>query len=172
MIRRPNAIPGPPDRRPSRYLPVSVPVAVLLLLGLQGSGARLVEAAAEPPARQVTIFGVIATPGSNAVDPKLAEVLPKLRELLPGHGFRLVDIQSKRLTPGHTVGVNFRNGMVAQTELSRTLDENGKVQLRLGLFLNGETQLLTQVATPPNQLFFYEREIAGGERLLVGIGAR
>jgi hypothetical protein len=37
---------------------------------------------------------------------------------------------------------------------------------------NGDVLFDTLVATPPNQLFFCDRMIAGGQRLLIGVGAR
>ena len=56
------------------------------------------------PARQVTLFAVIAVPGSNAIDPKLAGIELQLRKLLPGHGFKLLDVRSKRLHAGKRCG--------------------------------------------------------------------
>jgi len=123
-------------------------------------------------ALQVTLFAIVATPGSNAIDPKLTAIASQLRKLLPNHGFQLLDVQSKRLSPGESVRCDLGSGLTAATALVRPLDENGKVQLRCLLALNGTPQFDTLVATPPNQLFFCDRMRDDGSRLLLGVGAR
>lgn len=130
----------------------------------QGQGSR--------PARQVTVFGIVAVPGINTIDPKLKEVAPQLRKLLPGHGFKLLDVKSKRLTAGQAVICDLGGGASALTTLIQPLDEDGKVQLRCELVLNGVPQHATIVATPPNQLFFCDKTRDDGSRILIGIGAR
>jgi hypothetical protein len=131
-------------------------------------------AQAETPASlQVTLFGIVATPGNTALDPRLAEIESQLRKLLPGHGFRLLGApRSERLRAGESVRCNLGNGLVAATTLIRPFDENGKVELHCVLSQDGMTQFETRVATPPNQLFFCDRIRGDGSRLLIGIGAR
>ena len=124
------------------------------------------------PARQVTLFGVIAVPGSNAIDPRLAGIELQLRKLLPGHGFKLLDVRSKRLHIGEAIRCDLGSGWTASTDLLQPLDENGKVELGCTLLLNEVVQFETRVATPPNQLFFCDRMIDNGRRLLIGVGAR
>lgn len=123
-------------------------------------------------ARQVTLFAVIAVPGSSAIDPKLAGIEPQLRRLLPGHGFNLLDVRSKRLQAGESIRCDMGDGWTAATELMQPLDQNGKVELRCRLFQNDVVQFDTRVATPPNQLFFCDRMIDNSRRLLIGVGAR
>jgi hypothetical protein len=141
-------------------VPGAGPVAVRTRAPAQDDGAR-----------QVTLFGVIAAPGA-AIDPRLANVAPQLRKLLPGHSFRLLDVQSKRLTAGQTLSCNLQGPFTASTMLLHPLDENGKVRLRCVVMQGGVAQLQTDVSTPPNQLFFCEQPLGGGQRLLIGVGAR
>jgi hypothetical protein len=91
---------------------------------------------------------------------------------LPGHGFKLLDVQSKRVEAKQSVTCELGNGYKAETVLVRSLDENGKVQLRCTLKSNGEPEFSTLVKTPENQLFFYERSLKDGTRVLIGVGAR
>jgi hypothetical protein len=123
-------------------------------------------------ARQVTLFGIVATPGSRAIDPKLASVSGQLRRLLPDHGFRLLDVRSKRLEPGQSVACKLGDGFVAETKLVDPLDGNGKIQLRCELRRHDQEQFATLVTTPPNQLFFCEKRLNDGSRILIGVGAR
>lgn len=139
-------------------------------------GPRLPQAQAQfpvaEPTRQVTLFAVIAVPGQSAIDPKLAGIEPQLRKLLPGHGFKLLDVRSKRLRAGESVECDLGSGWTASTHLLLPLDQNGKVELRCRLLLEGAVEFDTRVATPPNQLFFCDRLIDNGQRLLIGVGAR
>ncbi len=123
-------------------------------------------------ARQVTLFGIVATPGSRAIDPKLASVSGQLRRLLPDHGFRLLDVRTKRLRPGQSVACELGDGFVAETSLVKVLDANAKIQLRCELRWNDQQQFATLVTTPPNQLFFCEKRLNDGSRMLIGVGAR
>lgn len=146
-------------------------LALALALALFGAG-RARSQGVEEPARQVTLFGVIASPFDPTVDPKLARVAPQLRKLLPNHGFKLLGVQSKRLVAGQTLTCDLGHGFSAGATLNRPVDENGKVQLRCAVLQNQIMQLESLVATPPNQLFFCEKALPDGTRLLVGIGAR
>ena len=149
-----------------------VPALALTLAPLATPVSPSAHAQTEEAGRQVTLFGIVATPNSTLIDPKLARIETQLRKLLPNHGFKLLDVQSKRLSAGQTLSASLGNGFVAETELIQPLDPNGKVQLRCGLAWNQVTQFETLVSTPPNQLFFCDKMLVDGSRLLVGIGAR
>jgi hypothetical protein len=125
----------------------------------------------ETLARQVTLFGVKATPGT-ATDPKLDRVESQLRKLLPGYGFRLLDVQTKRLAVDQTLTCDLEGGYTASATLLNPLDDNGKVRLRCRVLLAEAVQLGTDVSTPPNQLFFCDKALGDGSRLLIGVGAR
>ena len=125
-----------------------------------------------PPERQVTLFGVIASPTDRRVDPKLAKVEAQLRKLMPKHGFRLLDVKSKRLAKGRAVNCDLGGGFTAAATLTRPLDDNGKVELRCALVKDQTMQIETLVTTPPNQLFFCEKALDDGTTLLLGVGAR
>jgi len=124
------------------------------------------------PSRQVTLFGVIATPGGTAVDPKLVKVGPQLRQLLPKHSFKLLDVQSRRLAVGQTVACSLGPSYTAEAGLVSPLDDEGKVELRVAVEQGGTPLALTDVRTPPNQLFFCDKQLPDGSRLVVGVGAR
>jgi hypothetical protein len=123
-------------------------------------------------ARQVTVFGIIAVPNSQAIDPKLERIESQLRKLLPNHGFKLIEVKSKRLMAGQAVRCDLGGGWTVSTVLIEPLDDDGKVRLRCDLLLNEIPQFETLVSTPPNQLFFCDRMRADGSHLLIGIGAR
>lgn len=125
------------------------------------------------PARQVTLFGVMATPGTTGVaDPKLSAVLPQLRRLLPHHKFRLVEIASDRAVAGQTVRCDLGDGFVATSEMVAAQDSNGRVQMRFRLAKGKESLYQTLLVTPPDQVFFCENPLPDGSKLLVGLGAR
>jgi hypothetical protein len=144
--------------------------AVLIVAAAPGLGLRA-RAQVAPAARQVTIFAVIATPGSNTIDPKLAAIASHLRDLAPNHGFKLLDVQSKQLSAGQAVRCELGHGWTATTALVQPLNQDGKILLRCTLAENEVIQHQTLVATPANQLFFWDRPMESG-RLLVGVGAR
>ncbi len=123
-------------------------------------------------ARQVTVIGIIATPGGSAIDSRLATIKPQLEKLKPKHGFKLLDVESKRLEAGESVACDFKNGYKSETVLVRALDDSGKVELRCELRHDGTRLFSTLVKTPLNQLFFCERELEDGSQLLIGVGAR
>ena len=122
--------------------------------------------------RQVTVFGVLATPGNAKDDPKLKDVLPQLRTLFPKHSFKLVKVESKRLVSGQTISCDLGDGFVASNQLSIPTDPNGKIQMRFDLAYAGFSQYQTIVTTPPGQIFYVNRVLPDGERLVIGIGAR
>jgi len=131
------------------------------------------EAEAAPDiARQVTVVGIIATPGVKTVDSKLLTIKTQLNNLLPEHGFRLLDAQSKRIVVPQSVICNLSSGYTVAVSLVKSLDENGKVELRCELFQDKARQFSTLVQTPLNQLFFCQRALPDGSQLLIGVGAR
>jgi len=167
------------SRRRAIWIGVEVTVVMLafggLALGLGGLRVSRADVKVEPAddvARQVTVFAIVATPGSKQVDSKLSTIKTQLDKLMPQHGFKLLDVQSKRLVTGESVACDLRNGYTTQTKLVGPVDENGKVPLRCELFLNQNREFSTLVKTPLNQLFFCERELQDGSRLLIGVGAR
>lgn len=139
-------------------------VALVLAHGVAGAG--------DGPSRQVTLFGIVATPGGKKVDPKLAKVEPQLRKLLPDHGFRLLGVESRRLDVSETLTCDLGNGLSAEAGLLHALDATGKVGLRIALEQEGTPLVITDVATPPNQLFFCDKRLPDGSRLVLGVGAR
>jgi hypothetical protein len=128
--------------------------------------------AAATAVRQVTAFAILAIPGSSELDPRLAAVEKQLHKVLPGHGFRLIDVKSRRLETGRSITCDLGDGYRAETVLIRPLDENGKVELRCNLGRKGSREFSTLVRSPLNQLFFYERLLKEGRRVLIGVGAR
>jgi hypothetical protein len=167
------------SRRRTGRLAIELAVAALtfagLALGLCGihvARAEMDTKTADDLARQVTVFGVIATPGSKTVDSKLANIKTQLDELLPKHGFRLLDARSNRIVAGESVTCDLDNGYTVVTSVVQPMDENGKVQLRCELFQDQTRQFSTLVTTPLNQLFFCQRELRDGSQLLIGVGTR
>jgi hypothetical protein len=127
---------------------------------------------ADDEARQVTVFGVIATPGSKTTDTNLANIKTQLDKLLPKHGFKLLDAQSKRIVAGESVTGDLHNGYKFVTSLVKSVDEDGKVQIRCELFRDQDRQFSRVVKTPPLQLFFCQRALQDGSQLLIGVGVR
>ena len=94
-------------------------VGLSLVLGCLSTWSLSVFGQADAPARQVTLFGVIATPHDLQIDPKLARVAPQLRKLLPNHGFRLLGVQSKRLTASQSLSCPLPPGQPRQGDHRR-----------------------------------------------------
>ncbi len=125
-----------------------------------------------PPWRQVTSFAILAVPDSSELDPRLDAVEKQLHKVLPGFGFRLIDEKTRRIKTGESIACDLGDGYKAEAVLLKPLDENGKVQLRCNLTLKGKKEFSTLVRSPLNQLFFYERTLKQGTRVLIGVGAR
>jgi hypothetical protein len=157
---------------------VSPPVAAAwlvaawtLCLGVDAARAQVL-APAPAADRRVTLFGILATPGPGKDDPKLKEMLPQLRSLLPNHTFQLRKVESKNIATGGTVVCDLGEGFVASSQLLNPLDMNGKVQFRFQLAYDEIPQFQTVVTTPPNQIFYINRMFPNGNRLIMGLGAR
>jgi hypothetical protein len=163
----------------------SVPVLVLGMGKRVGLGFTLdppkagqapaqqdLKSSADATARQITEFAIQATPGPSTVDPRLGSIRAQLRKVLPGHGFKLLDVESKRIEVRQSVTCELGNGYKAETVLVRPIDDAGKVHLRCTLSRNGTAEFSTLVKTPVNQLFFYERSLADGTKVMIGVGAR
>ena len=120
------------------------------------------------------MFGILATPGGNDIDPKLKKIEVQLRKLFPGkeYSFKLLATESKRLEVGQSFVCNLGDGFVAGTELKSTLDGEGNIQMRFVLDLHEQTEFTTIVRTPPNQLFFCDKQLPNGAKLLIGLGGR
>ncbi|AMV35965.1 hypothetical protein [Planctomyces sp. SH-PL62] len=121
-------------------------------------------------ARQVTVFAIKAEPGESAIDPRLTSVRVQLRKVLPDHGFELIVSRSERLSPGETLACDLGGGRVAETTLES--DDAGRVTLRCSFQEGDAPPFVTVVDAPENQLFFYERSLRDGSRVLIGVGAR
>jgi len=167
------------SRRRSGRFGIELAMAALALGGLAMvfSGVRVSRAQEEGDAdqdiaRQVTVIGILARPGTKAIDSKLVIIKSQLDELLPKHGFRLLDAQSKRIVAPESVTCNLNKGYTVAIKLVKSLDENGKVELRCELFQNTARQFSALVKTPVNQLFFCQRALPDGSQLLIGVGAR
>lgn len=158
---------------PTMFKPRFASFLVVGTLMVLVSAVRASAQTPEPPTRQVTLLGVIATPGgAEKIDPKLEKFEAQLRKLMPKHNFRLVDVQSKRLGAGQSVTCDLESGFTASATLTKPVDDNGKVQIRCLILKNKVEKLDSRVTTPANQLFFCEKALPNGSKLLVGIGAR
>lgn len=150
----------------------------MLVLGAWGLKASRAAGQADPNrdiSRQITVFAIVATPGGKSVDTKLTApaVQQQLNRLLPDHGFKLLDVQSAGIVAGESVESKLGHGYTAEITLLRSIDEDGKVQLRCELSLDGDPQFSATVRVPPNQLFFCERPyLTDGSNLLLGVGIR
>ena len=123
--------------RPTWRSGLHLTVAVVAVggLGITISDLRVTRASfdddAEDRARQVTVFGVLATPDAKTVDSRLATIHTQLNKLLPGSGFKLMDVRSERVIDGESLTCNVGCGYSLTTLLIRSLDENGKVELEV-----------------------------------------
>lgn len=155
----------------SRYRALALNVAVIAV-AFACCPARAAAQAQDPPARQVTLFGIEAIPNSTEIDPKLKKVESQLRRLLPNHGFKLLGTKSQRIEEGGSLTCDLGADFVAGAELVSALDQDGKIRLRVALEVQGQNEFSTLVKTPRNQLFFLDKTLPNGSRLLIGVGAR
>ncbi|HWE37846.1 MAG TPA: hypothetical protein VG406_14855 [Isosphaeraceae bacterium] len=133
---------------------------------------RRIPSAAVPS--QVTICGIRATPGESKIDPRLRRkhLDPQLRRMFPGHGFRLLAVDSRPLIAGQSLTCDLEDGYAAKVELIDPFDKDGKVRLRIRLVRGKAIAFETVVTVPPNQLFFCDKALSDKTRLILGIAAR
>lgn len=126
------------------------------------------------PDRDVTVFGLLAEPGREKVDPMLSPYAGPLRKLLPDHGLTLLGAESRRLTSNEALSCDLGDGRSLKVTLKAPL-EDGKVHLCVQLLDDDRPRpvFITEVRTPAGQLVFLDK-VRGetGDRLLVGVGAR
>ena len=85
---------------------------------------------------------VLATPGAKTVDSRLSTIHPQLDKLLPDSGFKLLDARSEHIVDGESITCNLGSGYTLKTSLVKSLDENGKVELRCELFHDNGQRVL------------------------------
>jgi hypothetical protein len=125
------------------------------------------------PGRQVVMFGVLATPGGTAMDPKISPVVAaRLRQVLPGHGFKLIHNKSERVLQGPSHELDMGGGFEAVAQLMNPLDTTGKVQMQFALNFQGVLQFQSIVVTPADQFNFFDKMLPNNSHLLIGVGAR
>lgn len=169
---RPSPPPPATDPRPRSGRRVALLLALAALFG-----ARPAHGLAQVgPSRQVTLCGIHATPtppgDSPKVDPKLKPIANQLRRLFPGHDFKLVGVETQRVGLNQTLTCDFGAGFVANAQLTNPLDPNGKAQFRFQLDQGGMIDFATIVNTPLNQIFFLDKPLPDGSKLIMGLGAR
>ncbi|MFM7317787.1 MAG: hypothetical protein ACKO5E_12650 [bacterium] len=130
------------------------------------------KAPAEPEPRQVTAMTIRAVRGNGPIDPKLNQVADKLRQVLPGYHFALVEGRTVRLDNNGSFTIAAGSGSMLEVKLQKGLNDEGKVELALKLMTPGQKPFEPVVNSPPNQLFFVDRKIRENERLLIAVGAR
>jgi hypothetical protein len=127
----------------------------------------------EMPSRQLVMFGVVATPGSNEMDKKITPaVAAQLRKALPNHGFKLIEVKSQRVVTHESVMLKLGDGFETTATLVNAFDPNGKVQLRYDLSYQGISQFQTIVNTPADQFNYFDKVLPNNSHLLIGVGAR
>jgi hypothetical protein len=161
---------------PRRFSP-NRSLGLALILALLAAGPGLVAPPSaigqEKPGRQVVMFGVIATPGSTAMDPKISPaVAARLRRTLPNHGFKLVKVKSARLVAGESLDLPLGGGFTTKAQLITPVDVNGKVQIRFDLSVDGFSQFQSIVTTPADQFNYFDKTMPDNSHLLIGVGAR
>jgi hypothetical protein len=150
-----------------------LPIAGLVALAIADSGSSKPGPIKEAVLyEQVTIFGIELTSDPKTIDPKLVRFENQLRKFRPDHGFKLRAVEVKRLAQNDSHTCDLGGGIQATTTLLGLDPATGKLDLKFSLRVNGRNELTARVKTPPNQLFFCEKKLAQGERLLIGVGAR
>src|SRR5262249_32195976 len=78
-------------------------------------------------ARQVTVFGILASADSKTIDSRLSSVFrSQLEKLIPRNGFKLLDARSGCIIDGESISCNLGQDYRLTTVLVKPLDENGK----------------------------------------------
>jgi hypothetical protein len=124
---------------------------------------------------QVTVLGILVMPRAtgDAFDPRLSNFKNPLRKLIPAdHGCMLLDVRSDRLSSGQSLQCDLGKDRLAKVTLLDPLNPDGKVKLRCELTQGKKRLSISEVASPPNQLFFCEHSLGDGSKLLIGVGAR
>ena len=146
-------------------------VVAVLTLALIASPTRASWQA--PTDRQVVMFGVYATPGSTAMDPKISPVVAsQLRKTMPGYGFKLLQVKSQRVMNGQSVLLDLGDGFATSAMLMNPLDPNGKVQMKFELTHQKLSQFQSVVVTPADQFNYFDKMLPNNSHLLIGVGAR
>lgn len=158
-------------RKPCLWMALLLTAGAVLIPVPPGAAALDDPAPAADQGLQVTIFGIVARPGSAKIDPKLAPIAVQLRNLKPGHSFQFRGHTSERAAPGEVVRCDLGDGLIAEATV-QGFESNGKVRIKFTLKRKDRSELATTVITPPNQLFFCDKALPDGSRLLIGIGAR
>jgi hypothetical protein len=131
------------------------------------------EAWQAPTGRQVVMFGVHATPGSTAMDPKISPVVAaQLRKTMPGYGFKLLQVKSQPVANGQSVLLDLGDGFATSAMLINPLDPNGKVQMKFDLSYQKVSQFQSVVVTPVDQFNYFDKMLPNNSHLLIGVGAR
>ncbi len=162
--------------RPSRLVTLRSALLVAAVVGLWSvpSAPFVHQALAQAPTeRQVVMFGVLATPGNQAMDPKISPVVAaQLRKTMPGYGFKLLQVKSQSVMTGQAVGLKLGDGFESSAMLLNALDPNGKVQLKFDLTHQGTSQFQSVVVTPTDQFNYFDKMLPNNSHLLIGVGAR
>ena len=87
-------------------------------------------------------------------------------------GFRLLGTETQRISSGESLSCALGPALAVQAQLVNPLDANGKVQFRVQLDRDQQIDFATVVTTPLNQLFFCDKVLPDGTRVILGIGAR
>lgn len=157
----------------SRLSSRSVGLALILLAACSSPFAPTSAIGQQSSGRQVVMFGVLATPGSTAMDPKISPVVAaRLRRTLPNHGFKLIKVSSARVVAGGSLNLSLGGGFATRAQLITPLDANGKVQMRFDLSLDGFSQFQSIVTTPADQFNYFDKTLPDDSHLLIGVGAR
>ena len=158
---------------PGRPAGLGFALVLAALMAAPGPAGPRMASGDDSDGRQVVMFGVIATPGSPAMDAKIPPVVAaRLRKTLPGHGFRLIKVKSARVVAGDSVALDLGAGFTTRAKLLNPLDANGKVQMRFDLSLDGVPQFRSDVTTPADQFSFFDKVMPDDSHLLIGVGAR
>ena len=158
-------------------------VALALAVGFAPTATAQSMVTQAVPGRQVTLFGILATPNGDKVevDPKLKKIEPQLRKLFPdnNYSFKLLATESKRLGVNDAVTCKLGDsGFMVGTQLLSIADAEGNLQMKFALEYDGDIEFTTIVRTPPNQLFFCDKalpnggKLPNGSKLLIGLGGR
>jgi hypothetical protein len=151
-------------------------LALFALIGLAAARPAPQDPPPQPSsdsAFQVTLFGILATRADKTVDPKLSEVEPKLRQILPEFGFQRLAVKSRRLSAGQSIECDLGHGRSVEAQLLNPVDpDDGKLEIKFTIKVEGQKPFSTVVKTPPNQLVFCDRLLPNKDQLLIGLAAR